>query len=189
MKFALLLLAAIGISACGAAGSAGSTVASPQSIDQLKFAVMDTAGKPAYCDPDFYPLAREGGEQASAMARYPQVQADTEVYAAILGHEHLPSGQLTDAQKLMVYRAWKLLRALTLTQSGNAYTFSYRAVTTGGYAMVAGTVRVDGVVSMTSRTPTRAPTCPICLAATTLCYAPNGDVLVTDARRCMLVSP
>lgn len=187
MKFALVLLVAIGIAACGAAGSAGSTLGSPQSIDQLKFAVMDAAGRPAYCDPDFYPLAREGGEQASALARYPQIQADTEVYAAILGHEHLPGGQLTDVQKLTVYRAWKLLRALTLTQSGNAYAFSYRAVITGGYAMVSGTVRVDGIVSVTSSNPTGAPNCPICLAATTLIATPNGEVVVTAVRPGMLV--
>jgi hypothetical protein len=187
MKFALALLAVIGIVACGAAGSGGLTVGSPQSIDQLKFAVMDAAGKPAYCDPDFYPLAREGGEQASAMARYPQIQADAEVYAAILAHEHLPGGQLTDAQKLTVYRAWKLLRALTFTQSGNAYSFSYRAGSAGAYAMVTGTARVDGVVSITSRTTTGAPNCPICLAATTLIATPNGEVLVTDVRPGMLV--
>src|SRR5260370_42343662 len=125
MKFAIALLATIGIVACGAAGSGGSTVGSPQSIDQLKFAVMDAAGKPAYCDPDFYPLAREGGEQASALARYPQIQVDSEVYAAILAHEHLPSTQLTDAQKLTAYRARKLLRPLTLAQSGSQSTSSY----------------------------------------------------------------
>src|SRR5713226_1599768 len=122
MKFVLALLAAVGIVAWGAAGSGGSGVGSPQSIDQLKFAVMDSAVKPAYCDPDFYPIVREGGEQASALARYPQIQADNEVFMAILSHEHLPSGNLTDAQKLTVYRAWKLLRALTLTQSANQYS-------------------------------------------------------------------
>jgi hypothetical protein len=187
MRLALALLVAVGIAACGAAGSGGSTVSSPQSIDQLKFAIMDGTGKPAYCDPDFYPLAREGGEQASAMARYPQIQADTEVYAAIVAHEHLPSGQLTDAQKLALYRAWKLLRALTLTQSANEYSFSYRAFATGGYQMVSGTVRVDGIVRVTSRTPTSAPNCPICLAATTLIATPDGEVLVTDVRAGMLV--
>jgi hypothetical protein len=187
MKFALALLAALGIAACGAAGSGSPTARSPQSIDQLKFAVMDSAGKPAYCDPDFYPLAREGGEQASAMARYPQIQADAEVYAAILGHEHLPTGQLTDAQKLTVYRAWKLVRALTLTQSGDQYSFSYRAIKSGGYAMVVGAVRVDGLVSIASSSPTGAPNCPICLAATTLIATPDGEVLVTAVRPGMLV--
>jgi hypothetical protein len=94
---------------------------------------------------------------------------------------------LTDAQKLTVYRAWKLIRALTLMQNGNQYSFSYRAVETGGYQMVSGTVRVDGVVIITSRTPTGAPNCPICLAATTLIATPTGEVLVTDVHPGMLV--
>jgi hypothetical protein len=187
MKFVLALLAAAGLVACGAAGSSGSVQGSPQSIDQLKFAVMDMAGKPAYCDPDFYPLAREGGEQASALARYPQIQVDSEVYAAILAHEHLPSSQLTDAQKLTVYRAWKLLRALTLAQVGNQYSFSYRAISGGSYLMVVGLVRLDGLVGITSSTPTGAPNCPICLAATTRIATPNGEILVTEVRPGMLV--
>jgi len=34
----------------------------PITEPQLKFAVMDAAGKPVFCDSDFYPVAREGGE-------------------------------------------------------------------------------------------------------------------------------
>jgi hypothetical protein len=180
MKLALALLAAVGVMACGAA-TPGTAVGSPQPIDQLKFAVMDAAGKPAFCDPDFYPIARLGGEQANAIARYPEIQADAEVYMAIVAHEHLPSGQLTDPEKLIAYRDWKVLRALTLAQSGNQYSFSYRALKTGpSYAMVTGTVRVDGVVTITSSTSTGAPNCPICLAATTLIGTPSGEVPVTE---------
>jgi hypothetical protein len=53
--------------------------------------------------------------------------------------------------------------------------------------MVTGTVRVDGVVTVTSRTPTTAPNCPICLAAATLISTPNGDVRVTDIEPGMVV--
>jgi hypothetical protein len=84
-----------------------------------------------------------------------------------------------------VYRAWKLLRALILTQAGRDYSFSYRVLSKGGaasYLMVTGTVRVDGVVTVSSRTPTGAPPCPICLAATTLIATPRGDVRVTDIK-------
>jgi len=144
---------------------------------------MDAVGKPVYCDPDFYPIAREGGEQANAISTYPQIKADTEAYAAIVTHEHLPSGDLSDAQKLSVYRAWKLLRALVLTQSGNDYSFQYRIQPGGStYQMVAGTVRVDGVVTVSSRTTAGAPNCPICLAASTMIATPNGSARVTDVR-------
>ena len=177
------------IVACGSAGPA--PIGSPLTQAQLKFAVMDSAGKPAFCDPDFYPIARAGGEIASAVAAYPTIKADADAYAAIVAHEHLPPGDLTDDQKLVLYRAWKLIRAITLTQEGDQYKFSYRTnqSTTNSalYQMVSGTVRVDGVVTIASRDNTSAPNCPICLAASTLISTPNGPVSVTDIRRGMTV--
>jgi hypothetical protein len=184
MRVGPAALAALAIMACGSAAGTPAPVGTPLTVDQLKFAVIDAVGPPIYCDPDFYPLERPGGEQANAITRYPEIRADAAVYAAIVAHEHLPSGDLTDAQKLVVYRAWKRLRAMTLTQGpGSDYSFSYRVQSTSGsasYLMVTGTVRVDGVVTVTSRTPTTAPNCPICLAAATLISTPNGDVRVTD---------
>src|ERR1700737_4404119 len=116
MKLSLPLLL-LTIVACGSVAPA--PVGSPLSMPQLKFAVMDSAGKPAFCDPDFYPLARPGGELASAVANYPTIKADGQAYAAIVAHEHLPSGDLTDDQKLVLYRAWKLIREIALTQAGD----------------------------------------------------------------------
>ncbi|HEY0829594.1 MAG TPA: hypothetical protein VGE99_00540 [Candidatus Dormibacteraeota bacterium] len=177
LALAVVLLTA---AACGSANPSPVS-GTPLTVTQLKFAVMDAVGKPAYCDPDFYPIAREGGEQASAISNYPQIKADAETYAAIVAHEHLPSGDLTDAQKLVVYRAWKLLRALVLAPTGNGYSFQYRIQPSGGtYQMVVGTVRVDGVVTVSSRTTTGAPNCPICLAASTMIATPRGPVRVTD---------
>jgi hypothetical protein len=184
MRVGLAALAALAIMACGSAAGTPAPVGTPLTVDQLKFGVIDAVGPPIYCDPDFYPLERPGGEQANAITKYPEIRADAAVYAAIVAHEHLPSGDLTDAQKLVLYRAWKRLRALTLTQGpGSDYSFSYRVQSTSGsasYLTVTGTVRVDGVVTVTSRTPTTAPNCPICLAAATLISTPNGDVRVTD---------
>jgi hypothetical protein len=183
-------LAALAIAACGSAASTPPPVGTPLSANQLKFAVIDAVGTPVYCDRDFYPLARAGGEQASAIAQYPQIRADAELYSTIVAHEHLPSGELADDQKLVLYRAWKLLGAVILTQAGSSYSFSYRVLSKSGtasYLLVTGTVRVDGMVSVSSRTPTGAPPCPICLAAATLISTPNGDVRVTDINAGMLV--
>src|SRR5207245_5338537 len=100
------------------------------------------------CDPDSYPIGRAGGEPANAISTYPQSKADAEVYAASVAHEHLPPGDLTaDAQKLIVYRAWKLLRALVLTEtySGQQYVFKYSIFffkQKTAYEMVEGTVRI-----------------------------------------------
>lgn len=181
------MLATLVTIACGAAGP--SPVGNPLTVDELKFKAMDTVGTPVYCDPDFYPVAREGGEQASAIAQYPQIRAQADTYATIVAHEHLPSGELTDAQKLTVYRAFKLLKALMLTKDRNDYAFELRVRSAGdgSIQLVKGTVRIDGVVTVTSRTASGPPNCPICLAASTLIATPDGAVRVIDIQRGMLV--
>jgi hypothetical protein len=188
MRIALALLV-LACAACGAITPVPA-VGTPLTVSQLKFKVMDSIGKPVYCDRDFYPIARDGGEQANAITQYPIIKADSEAYPAIVAHEGLPSGDLTDAQKLTLYRAWKLLQALTLNPAGADYSFSYRvqpASSAASYQLVAGTVRVDGVVAVGSRTPTGPPACPICLAAATLISTPSGDVRVTKIEPGMLV--
>jgi hypothetical protein len=192
MKIYLAILV-LALAACGSAAPAPSPTpaGSPLPLAQLKFAVMDAAGKPAFCDPDFYPIARAGGEEGNAIANYPAIKADAEVYAAIVAHEHLPSGELNDSQKLVLYRAWKLLRVITLNLEGDRYAFAYRTnqTTTNSalYQMVSGTVKFDGTVNIASRTATGAPNCPICLAATTFISTPDGPVRVTDVRAGMTV--
>jgi hypothetical protein len=189
MRRALTVSLAVFAVACGSATPAP-VAGAPLTITQLKFAVIDSVGVPVFCDPDFYPLAREGGEQASAIAQFPAIQANTELYSAILAHEHLSDTNVNDQGKLVIYRAYKNLNALTLTKSGDSYAFSMRIRSTNGtasYLMVNGTVLVDGVVTVSSRTPTGAPNCPICLAAATLISTPSGAVRVTDIKAGMLV--
>ena len=189
MRLKLAVGIALVAVACGSAGMVGG-VGTPLTIDQLKFKVMDAVGVPIFCDPDFYPIVREGGEQVNADSYYPQIRADAELYDAIVEHEHLPSGDLDEAQKLTLYRAFKRLRALVLTKNGDSYTFEARVQAHGSnnsIELVDGSVRVDGVVSVTSRTPSGMPPCPICLAAATLIATPKGDVRVTDVTPGMLV--
>jgi hypothetical protein len=190
MKRLLAALAVVVATACGAVTPAPAPVGSPLTLDELKFRVMDSVGKPVYCDRDYYPIARQGGEQQSALQQYPQIKADAEVYAAIIAHEHLPAGNVTDDQKLTVYRAWKLLQALTLTPKDGAYTFDYRVQKQSGsaaYVAVKGSVTTDGAVTVTSQTPAGPPMCPICLAAATLISTPAGDIPVTEVTLGMIV--
>jgi len=190
MKGKLAVAIAFLAVACGSAAGGGAVVGTPLTIDQLKFKVMDAVGVPVFCDPDFYPVARLGGEQASADTYYPQIRANTELYAAIVAHENLPSGDLDEAQKLTAYRAFKRLRALVLTKGGDSYTFEIRVQTKGSnnaVELVDGSVRVDGAVTIRSRTASGMPPCPICLAAATLIATPTGDIRVTDVKPGMLV--
>jgi hypothetical protein len=174
------------LAACGLAPP--NPVGAPLNVSQLKFAVMDSVGTPVYCDPDFYPVARDGGEQTNAISEYPMIRAQADLYAAIVVHEHLPTGDLDNAQKLTVYRAYKLLNALALTQNGNEFGFDFRALSKDkSIQLVRGTVRVDGVVTVASRTASGPPPCPICLAAGTLIAAPAGALRVIDIKAGMLV--
>jgi len=171
-----------------ACGSTSVPAGAPLTTDQLKFRVIDAAGPPAFCDPDFYPVARAGGEQSSADAQYATIRADAELYDAIVEHEHLPSGELDEAQKLTLYRAFKKLRALKLTPSGDAYGFAYTTtITSNTFIAVQGTVRQDGTVTVVSSTPGFRPNCPICLAASTRIDTPDGTRVVTSVKPGMLV--
>ena len=185
---ALLILACV---ACGSVAPA--PVGAPLTITVLKFAVIDKIGVPVYCDRDFYPIARPGGEQANAIAKYPEIRADAELYSAIIAHERLSEGNdLTDLDKLIVYRVYKNLSALALTRTDDSYSFKVlvRSGTGGGsasYLLTTGSVRIDGVVTITLQTPSGAPPCPICLAASTMIATPSGPVRVTDVRVGMMV--
>jgi hypothetical protein len=186
MKRMLAALATLLAIACGSAGQG--SVGTKLNIYELKFKAMDSVGKPVYCDPDFYPVAREGGEQASAIQQYPDIRSVADRYAAIIAHERLPSGELTDAQKLVAYRAFKLLRAVTLNPNGNEYTFEFRVQSpSDGIELVNGTVRIDGVVTVKSRSASGPPNCPICLAASVTISTPRGAIPVTQVRPGMLI--
>ncbi len=113
MRLKLTVMIALIACACGSVGpgGGGGVVGSPLTVNQLKFKVMDAMGVPIFCDPDFYPIARAGGEESNADTYYPQIRSDPELYAAIVAHEHLPSGLLDESQKLTLYRAFKRLRA------------------------------------------------------------------------------
>jgi hypothetical protein len=178
--------------ACGSVGGTGGggPVGSPLTVSQLKYKVIDAIGVPLFCDPDFYPIARLAGEETNADAYYPQIRANAELYAAIVAHENLPPGELDEAQKLTLYRAFKRLRALILTQNGDAYTFEIRVQSQGAQStveLVDGSVRVDGIVTVASRKPSARPPCPICLAAATLIATPNGEIRVTDIKAGLIV--
>ena len=177
MKSALAAVLLVAAMACG-------TTVPGTALNQyqLEFRIFDELGPPAFCDPDFYPVARLGGEQASALANYAQIRDNGELYSAIVAHEHLPAqpAELDDAQKLTLYRAYKKLRALVLGPAAAGYTFDYTV--DGSFMHVQGTVQTVGTISVTSKTQGSRPNCPICLSAATLISTPAGDVVVTAIR-------
>jgi hypothetical protein len=148
---------------------------------ELKYRVLAHYPDFFFCDPDYYPIARDD-ELSLAKQRLPHIQSDAELFAAILTHNHL-SGltSFTDEQLLTIYRDYKKLNAVLFQKMGDVYQFDIRIGPEGqGYA-IAGTIDDAGTIAEQQRTPT-ITTCPICLAKGTLIDTPRGQVAVEEMR-------
>jgi hypothetical protein len=192
MRALVLSVVALLVAACGGAGSGGPspTPGPPLGTAELKYRLIDELGRPAFCDPDFYPIARED-ETSLAAARFPEIERDAETLGAILAHERFampaiyPPPTFSPEQRLLIYRQWKLLSAVQLQGPG---AFSVRVFTKSPPAkgedvtLVEGTIDVAGRISVARRSSTGPLMCPICLAAGTRIATPSGDMAVESLR-------
>ena len=171
----LLLAVALALTACGGLAAASPTPApSPLPAAELKYRVMDAAGRIWFCDSDFYPVARSD-EYLLARQKQPEIRRDTETYAAITAR--------VGTDELAVYRDWKALNALVLQPVNDVFGFAYLAQKTDKTGeRVDGRVTAVGRATVLSRTPSGAPNCPICLTQGTRIATPSGDVAVQDLR-------
>ena len=192
MSTARRLLALVGlvvvVAACSGSSSPTPTpgpTATPGpalTLPELKLALIAGFGPLWYCDPDFYPIQRQD-EMTSALERWAEVVADGEAFEVITTTFDLdPDGDLSDEQKLDVYRAWKVLNAIALDPIGNdTYRFDYLAQPAGGAAegtRTAGTITAGGDVTIEQQASAGEPICPICLTRGTLVDAPGGPIPV-----------
>lgn len=182
MRLLLVLIASFA-AACGG-GPAASPTPTPQplAVPQLKYRVVDEAGRPWFCDRDFYPIARQD-EREIAQQRFPELQRDSETFAAIVARLKLAPPYTTD-QQLAIYREWKTLEALQLQPvSQGVFGFAYLALRGNNAGeRVEGRVSEQGRVTVLSRTAAGPPNCPICLALGTRIATPGGEVPVEDLR-------
>ncbi len=171
----VLVALALLLSACGGiAGASPTPRPSPLPQPELKYRVMDAAGRVWFCDPDFYPVAR-ADEADLARAKIDDIKKDVEAYAAIT--------KRVGTDSLAVYRDWKALNALILQPVNDAFGFAYLAQKSDKTGeRVDGRVTPSGVVVVLSRSPSGAPNCPICLARETRIATPSGDVAVDQLR-------
>jgi len=171
----LLLAFALVLAACGETASASPTPApAPLPAVELKYRVMDAAGRIWFCDPDFYPIAR-ADERDLAKQRIADIQKDTVTYVAITAR--------VGTDELAVYRDWKALNALQLQPVNDIFGFAYLAQKSDGTGeRVDGRVSAAGKVTVLTRTPAGRPNCPICLVAGTRIATPSGETAVQDLR-------
>jgi hypothetical protein len=159
----------------------------PLQVVALRYLLVGQFGRPIFCDPDFYPVARSD-EAELASQRLPAIRDDRSTYLAItarLGMDSSTAATPSSDQVLAIYREWKMLAALVLEPSGDGYRFDHvAAATSDGTAgwHVVGTIDAAGTVTIERRDPSGPPPCPICLSRGTLIATPNGPVAVEEIR-------
>ena len=186
---AFLVLALAGCSGIGAtpAPTPGPTITPgpAMSAGELRLFLVRELGPLWYCDPDSFPVGRD--EQQSAVERYAEMVAEADLFEAVatqLGID--PGGAHDDAQKLAIYRLWKVARAVTLESIGNdRYRFDYLAQPPAGAGegtRTAGTIDTRGTITIEQQAPAGEPMCPICLDRLTTIDTPSGPIAVERLR-------
>ena len=158
----------------------------PFSVAELRLVLIDQLGPRWYCDPDEYPVSR-GTEQERAIERWPELQAENELLRAIAKRLSIDvDGQVTDAQKLAIYRQWKVAVSLELPLIGEGrYRFDYLAQPAPGGSegkRTAGLINDAGIITIEQEEAAGEPMCPICLARGTRIDTPDGPVAVERLR-------
>lgn len=156
------------------------TLAGGLSLTELKYRLLEDFPDFFFCDPDFYPVARQD-ELTLANQRFPELQADQEEFQTILEHTGLSGvDTFSDEQKLLIYREYKKLNAITFQLVEDRYQFKIQTGQEGQPGTgITGTIDGSGSIEILQREP-GIPTCPICLAAGTLIDTPRGAVRVEE---------
>jgi len=152
---------------------------------ELRLLLIDRFGPLWYCDRDSYPVGRD--EQAAAIESYPEMVTDAAAFKAVsakLGID--PGATHTDAEKLALYRLWKVVSAVQLESVGaGRYRFDYLAQPAPGAAeglRTAGIVGADRSITVEQQAAAGQPVCPICLAIGTRIEGPDGPISVERVR-------
>lgn len=184
--FALgLILGAAGLAGCSLLPGFGLTPVPTSSIPltetELKYRLIDALGEVFFCDPDFYPIARED-EAKLAVERFSEIQADSEEFHSILARLGLTGQAVFSADdKLAIYREHKRLAAILLEPEGASFRFSMRAIEEEEITALEGAIDRFGAIGVVSRTAS-SDMCPICLAESARIDSRDGPIPIRDLR-------
>ena len=164
-----------------------STLPANLSVYQLEYNLFAKYPDIFWCDPDYYPVAREGQEQQNAITQFTTIKSNQAEFSVILTHLNLPDKtDYTDNEKLLIYREHKeLTDAVQMTAADGGYNFDLR-VGQGQGQRIQGTINASGEIKETSR-ETSFNTCPICLVKGTLIDTPQGPIPVEQLSKGMIV--
>jgi hypothetical protein len=148
----------------------------------LKYKILEQFPDFFFCDPDFYPIARED-EMVLAQQRFTGLQANQEEFQAILSQNGMSgTTTFTDEQKLLIYREHKKLNAIFFEVVGDRYQFQIQTGVEGEQgSLITGTIDANGSIDI-QKEESSFPACPICLAAGTLIDTPRGAIAVERLR-------
>jgi hypothetical protein len=155
---------------------------------ELKYRLLETFGEIFFCDPDYYPVARQD-EKELALQKFPEVQKNTEEFTAILQQKGLQgTSTFSDDQKLLIYREHKKLQGINLepTAEGYEFTLTIPRDSKPSGVIIKGSITRTGSISISKEEPTIL-TCPICLARDVLIDTPRGQVAVADLKQGMFI--
>ncbi len=157
------------------------------SVYELKYHLLENVGTFFYCDPDYYPVAREGIEQKHALEQFPDIQNNTQEFQAILNHVDLMEATYFSAeQKLLIYQEHKKLNAIQLSPYQDTYEFKLRMLEDNGSIFeIKGYIAQNKSIDIINKEPSFD--CPICLSENTLIDTPDGNIAVKQMHPGMTV--
>jgi hypothetical protein len=163
----------------------GPTGAAKLTEARLRLVLIDQLGPLWHCDRDQYPVGRN--EREAALVAWPEMQGEAAVFRAVAATLGVNvDREVDEADKLEIYRLWKVAIAIELDSVGDgAFRFDYLAQPVEGAAQglrSAGVIRESGEITIEQQAPADEPICPICLARGTPIDTPAGPVAVERLR-------
>jgi len=128
---------------------------------ELKYSILSFFNPMFFCDPDFYPIARED-ENILAVKWFQQANEASEEFLVILKHNGFNEKKtFSQEEKLLIYREHKKLQAIPLTPEEGKYTFHVHTGGESGGPAFKGIIDEAGKITVLEKVET-FNTCPIC---------------------------